>query len=335
MSEPSRSCPVAGASANAWRASAGLALLACLAVYGGFQFGIRFRQAVQRDRRLPPAAPRLPLSKLPGPPRPAALPPFTLDEHNSRVMLRRDDSENERGADLLGNYYLAAEVARSRLAAGGGPQAPCVRVAVQPCAETFRGRLEAQRLKPNFAYQIKLLGDYARDPAGFERIGLIGRWRLPGRATNYTDADFRAYSGKTDVEAYVFFDYFVTDARGNAVRDFALDSSLHVLWKASQRWPGVSADVTPWVIDASDPAVYLFPKMAPAPPVVGIWAERESARYRRPDQVIRLPAGDYAARLALTEESWHASDCDSGWWATTFVLPVTFTVTAAPPERAP
>lgn len=160
-----------------------------------------------------------------------------------------------------------------------------------------------------------------------EKIGYAGRWRLPGRGTNYTDEDYRAYRDKQDIEAYLLFDYFVTDKNGDAVREFELDSCLHVLWNASrQRQPLNVRDVLPVIINATNPQHYARPKALP-PLVELLWAERERSRYTHSTQTVFLPPGDYRAELVLTEESWHSGDNDGGWWATVFVGPIAFTVT--------
>jgi hypothetical protein len=248
---------------------------------------------------------------------------FILSATNAQPMIGTDDSINERWCDIAGNGYASA------LVADFSYERPCQRgpqvlVRIEPRGDVFRGRLEARRLKPNFAYQIKLRGLYS-DRTGFETIGRVGRWRLPGRGTNYGDQDYLDFPDKSDVEAYILFDYFVTDSRGNAVRDFALDSSLHVLWNAS-RQGGMPEreDLLPVVVAANDPADYSRPKHGNT--VEWLWSEREAIRYRSRDQVIRLPPGEYAAELVLTEESFHSRDNDGGFWATVYRLPVDFTI---------
>jgi len=257
---------------------------------------------------------------------------FVLDDRNSQRMLGTDDPVNERWADVAGNFYSGAFVSRfsyEKPSASG----PIVRVRVEPEAPTLTGRLEARGLKPNFAYQMKLRGVFA-DRWSFEAIGYVGRWRLPGRDTNYSDVDYRDCPFQERVEAYLLFDFFVTDSHGDAVRDFALDSSLHVLWNGvRQRWPASLGDLVPVIVDATDAETYARPKKSLQ--VEQIWAERETARYRRADQKTFLPPGRYAAELVLTEESFHSKDNDGGWWATPCRCPIEFTVTGARPSPAP
>jgi hypothetical protein len=265
----------------------------------------------------------IPPGKLPGPPRDWGAPRFVLNESNSVAMTGANDPANERWLDLADNAYSARFMSTFSYQPDRRPT-PCVRVQVANPAPTLTGRLEARELKPNFAYQIKLRGIFAHH-AGFEAIGYVGRWRLPGLGTNYSDSDYRRYPDKTTVESYILFDYFVTDRQGNAIRDFTLDSSLHVLWKEAQSPAGRPSDRLPVVIDASDGAVYAVPRADIE--MEFLWAEREMIRYHSPDQIIRLPAGPYVAELVLTEESFHSTNPNGGYWATVMSCPVTFTVT--------
>ena len=269
---------------------------------------------------------RMPMSKLPGPPRQHDVVPFTLGQNDSALMTGMDDVENERWCDVAGNFYSSAFVDRFSYERPG-QRGPRVRIRIEPHAPTLRGRLEAQGLKPNFAYQIKLRGLPAHR-ANFEAIGHVGRWRLPGPGTNYTDDDYRTYPNKEAVEAYILFDYFVTDHNGDAVREFELDSSLHVLWRASYRYAEAVhfEDMVPLTMDVGNAEVYAKPKTEPANE--WIWAEREYTRYRDADDVMRLPPGHYEAELVLTEESFHAREKDGGYWATVYLCPINFTVTA-------
>jgi len=303
-----------------------LAVLLVLAGIGAVSVAAWCKERWSRNRiaSFPtPVADRIPISKRPGPRTDSNPMSLVLSAANAQRMKGADDPVNERWCDIAGNYYS------SDFTADFSYERPCRRqpqvlVRIEPRSDTFRGRLEAQRLKPNFAYQIKLRGIF-RDRASFETIGRLGRWRLPGRGTNYGDQDYLDYPDKAAVEAYLFFDYFVTDRNGNAVKDFALDSSLHVLWNASRQGGEPEPDdLTPVVVAATDPAVYNRPKRGAT--VERVWAEREGIRYRHRDEAIRLPPGTYLAELVLTEESFHARDNDGGFWATVYSLPVTFAI---------
>jgi len=303
----------------------GLAILLALAAVGAVSVCHACRKRWGAAGRAHGATSRaaIPVSILPGPARTLRAAGFVLSTTNAQAMLGMDDAANERWCDVAGNYYSAHFVA-SHSYERRCARNPQVLVRIEPQADTLRGRLEVRRLKPNFAYQIKLRGVFA-DRRDFEAIGRIGRWRLPGRYTNYSDEDYLDCPDRAAAEAYVLFDYFVTDVNGDAVRDFALDSSLHVLWNASRQGGEPRADdLWPAVVLAGDPAVYSRPKARPT--TEWLWAERESIRYTNGDQRIRLPPGEYHAELALTEESFHSLDRDGGYWATVYRCPVTFAI---------
>ena len=262
---------------------------------------------------------KMPVSVLPGPVREKEM-VFQLDPDKSIKLTGMNDSRNERWSDIAGNFYSEKFVSSFDYEKGKAQ----VFVAIEERADTLRGRLEAKGLKPNFAYQIKLRGIFKYFEC-FEKIGYAGRWRFPGKATNYTDAEYRGKKDKSDVEAYIFFDFFVTDKNGNAIRDFALDSSLHVLWNGNRQ--GITAhsdDIISIAVDASDPKNYSRPKKQQN--IELLWAERERGRYSSANQKRFLPIGKYIAELVLTEESFHSSDNDGGYWATVFKGEIEFTV---------
>jgi hypothetical protein len=269
----------------------------------------------------------MPISTTAGPPRLWRRPDFELTDENSRRMAGANAPLYERWSDIAGNYYSSEFVAGFDYSSTG-PNGPVVRLRVEPEAETFMGRIEARRLKPNFVYQMKLSGVFS-DMESLEAIGYAGRWRLRGPGTNYTDDQYRKLVDKSQVvEAYVYFDYLLTDREGNAARNFELDSSLHITWNASrQRSDAQVAHVYPAIVRASDPEFYAVPKLSPT--VEFLWLERERIRYESGGEKIRLPPGDYTAELVLTEESFHSRDNDGGFWATVYSCPVEFTVVSA------
>jgi len=162
----------------------------------------------------------------------------------------------------------------------------------------------------------------------------LGRWRLPGDATNYTDQDYESCENKEDVEAYILFDFLATDANGNAIRDFALDSTLHVLWNGyRQGGPDDSRDLVVVAVDPTSPDIYARPKSDLA--YEFLWAERERARYSEAGEQIRLPPRSYKAELVLTEESFHSTDNDGGWWATVMRAQVAFEIVLPEARNAP
>ncbi|MFT5126585.1 MAG: hypothetical protein ACI8W8_000180 [Rhodothermales bacterium] len=305
----------------------GLGVLALLALYGALIAGMQLSDWVQDqivrlaisspiDLRLPGS--RHSFSVLPGPPR-EPLTQFILNAENAERMAGQDLVEGERWSDIAGNHY-----GDSFAKAFSYTHTPQVWVRIESTGDTLCGRLEARNLKPFFAYQMKLMGDYDNGVEQFEAIGYSGRWRLPGDGTNYSDSDYEACEDKRETSAYLFFDFFVTDAEGNAIREFELDGSLHVLWVARQRSTFEADDAIEVEVLPSDPDVYTNPKTTPTLEL--LWAEREHVRYRS-NQEIRLPAGTYAATLALTEESFHSIDRDGGYWGTVLELPIVFEIT--------
>ncbi|MBN2450880.1 MAG: hypothetical protein JXR77_10855 [Lentisphaeria bacterium] len=267
----------------------------------------------------------IPLSVRPGPACAWGSSAFTLDESDSVAMTGLAAPEGQRWLDMAGNVYSTDFIRRFRYDAGT-PAGPEVRLRVAPRGVTLTGRIEARGLKPNFVYQVKVRGLFEHREA-FEAIGYAGRWRFPGTETNYTDGDYRASVRKHLAEAYVFFDILVTDARGNAAKDFVLDHSLHVVWNGSrQRDDCRRSDILPIWVDASDPEVYAVPKQAPT--LERLWAEREVRRYGRGNATVRLPTGVYRAELVLTEETFHDHGSDGGWWGTVMSAPVSFEIVA-------
>lgn len=199
----------------------------------------------------------------------------------------------------------------------------------------FEGTLRARKLKPNFAYQVKLVGmppslwgEEGHAPSN-RRIGEVGRWWRPGEdghnAYLFEDAE------KAEMEGYILFDYFVTDAQGRAETDLRLDSSFHVLWKTSQ-WPPAERDSEPThhtvVAEGENPAYERsFPRGE-----FGLYAEHQYGR--PPIGQVRLEPGHYRCFLLLTEESFHAwGNPDGGDWAAALAAPVEFTITEA--QQAP
>jgi len=222
----------------------------------------------------------------------------------------------------------------------------------------IEGTFTGSNLKANFAYQLKLNGkpSYFWGPEGSdlanERIGFAGRWwlnkveKVTGTVVggwNSSDTEYVAWKsqGFTDgvydyvYEGYLLFAYLVTDEAGQVAGDLTVDSSFHVLWKTAQR--------TPEPID-SLPTVHTFavneasPWYASSQPdeVRSIYAEWEPTRALPGG--LSLPAGSYALRLFLTEESFHesASSPPSGSWATVMTYDdVQFVIDAPVPALSP
>ena len=195
-----------------------------------------------------------------------------------------------------------------------------VTVTYTPCeCLTFAGHLSAVNLKPNFAYQIKLVGkptglwDSDGDDAANEMLGFTGRWwRTQPDPGNSNDADYIANHDNPDYifEGYLVLDFFITNPDGSAEVDFAVDSSFHVLWWEHQRTPGACDSPVKWSTvtgSASDPAY----DTDVGPTDVGVYAEIERLCYG----TTTMTLGRYNCRFLLSEESFHQSGDGNGYWA--------------------
>jgi len=219
-----------------------------------------------------------------------------------------------RWSDIGQNAYAAA------YAAAYSYGDAVVTVTYETGQPTFTGHLSATNLKPNFAYQLKIVGKPTGlfgvdgDDVSNERIGYAGRWWevAPGTG-NRTDSYYETHKNDPAYvfEAYLLFDFFLTDSAGNAELDFALDSSYHVLfwdWQRSQGTcdhPLKTATVTG---SSADPAYDV--DLEPAE--VGVFPQIE----RLCNGTTALPQGSYKCRILLTEESFHTAD---GNWAPAMV----------------
>jgi hypothetical protein len=203
--------------------------------------------------------------------------------------------------------------------------------------ETFNGILDAFNLKPNFAYQLKLVG--TPGTTSNEKIGLVGRWwqeewsgsawtngqnlNNKGNGSSPNPNDYMYYARKyiTDPASptgykykftgYLVFDYFITDENGNATVNFEINSSCHVLWKTTQRVHTIDDGLiksTTFDVNISSPAYDVdYPIQT-----VEIFGEWE----RRPVGGIFPQPGNYSAEILLTEESFHGDGGSySGNWA--------------------
>lgn len=206
---------------------------------------------------------------------------------------------------------------------------PSVSLTFCDTANTFTGTLNVIGLKPNFAYQIKLVGKPEMvwgedgDDLTNERIGYAGRWwRQKPNPGNSNDADYEEHKDDPNYvyEGYLFFDFFITDQQGNAMLNFMTDSSFHVLWATPDSTGYGTGHQSP---GPNDSAVRYYDFIAsPASNIdaydtnfggahVGIFAEWEPDR-ALPEE-LELPAGFYNCRFVLTEESFHQSDLGGGW----------------------
>ena len=209
-----------------------------------------------------------------------------------------DRPEPQRWADIAGNPFSAA------FHADFSYRDAKVRVTYRRRGPTFAGVLEASGLKPNFAYQVKLLGDRS-DTWSFEAIGYHGRWLIgEGRRTNFSDDDYEAQKSRPDVEieSYILFDYFVTDDQGRAAKSLVLERSYHVIWNQKlNRWhraPG--RHDSPLFTHRIRPAgrAYWW-KVEARPVTVGLWLEEEWVNEQPSKDALRLPAGTYRVSLSM------------------------------------
>lgn len=247
---------------------------------------------------------------------------FSTDLLSAQLKPFPHPPEEERWRDLAGAPYT--DSFRSKFTYADA------KVTIQYFQDgpSFCGRITARGLKPYFAYQIKLRGDYSASQTSHRKIGFTGRWRLPGSGLNYTDHDVLAYEKPEDVESYLLFDYFMTDINGDACHDFRLEHSLHVLWNDTvNSYPPPREALVRHIILSGRTSPIYGTYIRPAP--VTIWAENEGV-YRKRFRVgkAQLPPGTYACDVVLTEESFHDYyNENGGYWATVMAAPVRFSIT--------
>ena len=229
-----------------------------------------------------------------------------------------------------------------------------VEVTYKTRKNVLRGTLTAENLKPNFAYQLKLVGNPDADPGANERIGLAGRWwqeewngsewvngdnlnsKGNGSSPNPNDEVYFANRDVPDTTGtsptglryrytgYLVFDYFITDDAGAAVLNYQTDSSYHVLFKTSQRvhtvkdGPLKTSTFTP---DSSSAAYDVDYPLS----TVTIFGEWE----RLPVGGVYLEPGKYRCQMLLTEESFHGSGGElAGGWAAAMGADISFRLKA-------
>lgn len=213
---------------------------------------------------------------------------------------------------------------------------------------TLAGTLQAENLKPNFAYQLKLIG--TPGTTSNEKIGLVGRWwqeewdgtawtngqnlndKGDGSSPNPNDVMYYSRRDISDTSSptglhykftgYLLFDYFITDEQGNATVLFETGSSCHVLWKTTQRARTEEDDFlqsTTFTATTTSPAYDTnYPEQT-----IAIFGEWE----RLPINGVPLATDIYTAQLILTEESFHGDGGQyAGNWAGAMGVTIQFTV---------
>ena len=205
----------------------------------------------------------------------------------------------------------------------------------------LQGTLVAANLKPNFAYQLKLVG-----PSGTqvnETIGFAGRWwqeqwygtywgggtNLNTKGSGYSPSpNDLTYLSRYDIPdetsptllhykytGYLVLGYFITDELGDATVPFQCNNSYHVLWKTTQltRDPAKDGPLVTSTFDADPAQHYQYEDGTDYPQqTVSLFGEWE----RLPVDGVPLQIGEHRCQMVLTEESFHmCSVTYGGCWA--------------------
>lgn len=237
-----------------------------------------------------------------------------------------------RWKDIAGNIY-AADYRDSYSYTGAS-----VVITYSTNATILAGTMVATNLKPNFAYQFKLIGLPETDSTANEDLGFSGRWwKQEWEGTNWSEGwnlnhkgdgsfpnsnDLWYIDHKHDVNTnsptgkqyrftgYRPFDYFITDSNGCATLAFSMVNAYHVLYGSWQGSPGPNDGPMKWHSFDPDPAVQDAYDTDHSAATVGVYAEWE----RLPKDEIFIAPGDYTLDFLITEESFHESGI-GGWWA--------------------
>jgi hypothetical protein len=219
------------------------------------------------------------------------------------VALQDYGGKSQRWRDIGENVYAGAYQTAYTYS-----QASAV-VTYEQCGLSFVGSFNAVGLKPNFAYQLKLMGKPEEDAVSDQHLRDIGR----------------TYDIALGLSVgYVVFDYVVTDRNGEVHKQFSLANSYHVLWKVSQRAPGAKdSSPTSHVVEGSPGDAPHAYDDGVGPTWVEIYAEWEKGE---PGNV-QLPVGTYDVEFIITEESFHSAETDptGGYWSTVMGCDVNFT----------
>jgi hypothetical protein len=188
--------------------------------------------------------------------------------------------------------------------------------AKNPPVPYFLGRIEARGLKPNFSYQLKLMGKPAKGVWGWgaqgdekanERLGFSARWfcghPVHKSGTNFDDNHWREYyqnalpGAEHNIGGYIFMGEFVTDGQGNANEAFWGEHPYHIKW---QSWQSGPKDVLAGM-SVVQPSSYGYGANQPVATSITAYYENEAGR----TQPLTLPPGTYNTRFVITEESFH------------------------------
>ena len=218
----------------------------------------------------------------------------------------------------------------------------------------LRVKLLGHLLKPNFAYQLKLVGK--PEHSSNELLGQIGRhWQETwdgkqwddghnlndkgsGFASTPNDETYHNLREIVDPTSptgrkhrfthYLLFDYFVTDVNGSVSLQTSVCSSFHVLFKLEQRTPDQNESIRVYAVhrpDSDSSFFYAYPENFFFSPLqVSLFAEWE----RLPLEEQKLRLGKYDVKLLLTEESFHGDvDHLAGQWPAVMGVDTEFTIT--------
>ncbi len=199
-----------------------------------------------------------------------------------------------------------------------------------PATKYFRGHLSARNLKPNFAYQMKLVGKPVSGSRGWkdrgddlsnERLGRAARWWDDTAFRNADDKWYDAFylntppTRRRTIYGYQFIGNFVTDENGGAEVPVEGRYAYHITW---QDWQYGAKEVVAgtYHVGSSTPPFYAYGERRD-PKLVKLWYEWEPKRARE----IRLTPGTYQCRFVLTEETFHnqlggTNNPLGGYWAT-------------------
>jgi hypothetical protein len=221
-----------------------------------------------------------------------------------------------------------------------------VNVIYNKAGKTLFGKLVTKNLKPNFAYQLKLVG--TPGTADNELMGLAGRWweeewdgtawangqnlndKGTGSSPNPNDDTYSARKSITDITSptglhyrytgYLLFGYFITDGNGNANLYFETGSCYHVLWKTTQR--ARVAEDGPLKTVTFDPVLSAAYDVDYPSSTISIFGEWE----RLPMGTVNLATGNYNCHIVLTEESFHGTGPLEGNWAAAMSTTIAFSI---------